>query len=154
MRLYVHTHNVTYIWKGTGSENLESLLSDFVKAAADFTGFTDPGALQASRQSGKALAASEPVNKFFQDRDDVSVVVGTPQLKVDAKAPAAKPKTAVVKAAASGSRVTGLGIEGESLGVIKHLLSNAAIAVQNKNFAQVRLLTFQRIRGAVPRSTV
>lgn len=149
MRLYVHTRNVTYIWKGTGSEKLESLLSDFVKAAASITGLTDPGVLTAALPSGKALAASDPVNKFFQDRDDVSVVVpaGTPPPKAVQKAPAAKPKSEVPP---TGRRPAAAEIE-ESVRVITDLLSNAAIAVRNKNFAQARIRALSGVQPVGPR---
>lgn len=141
MRLYVHTKTHTWIFKGTGEETIQAVLSEFVRAASSHTGLKDASVLRAALPSGKQLAASDSLRKHFVSRDDLHVVVSqepaqraTPVAKAAAKAAAPE----LVKGSSSGAaRMTGSELE-NSLKVVTELLSKASIAVTNKNYAQAR----------------
>lgn len=139
MRLYVHTQTHTWIFKGTGEEKVQFVLSEFVRAASTFTGLKDASVLKASLPNGKQIAGTDALSRHFSDRDDLHVAVAvasTPALQPVAKAAAKAPEPAKASASGSGSaRITASDLE-SSLKVVTELLGKAKIAVTNKNYAQ------------------
>lgn len=138
MRLYVHTKTHTWIFKGTGEETVQFVLSEFVRTASSHTGLKDASVLRGVLPNGKQLAGTDPIKKYFADRDDLHVVVASSSAPQPARKATAEAASKPANAPASGSANAATTHFEDSLQLVTDLLSKASIAVTNKHYAQAR----------------